>query len=76
MTDLYDQDDAPAVRYYDLYTQGQNVDIDFWIEEARRADGPVLELTCGGEGCFSRMENGDRLITLCPNCQGLGEVRL
>ena len=50
MTDLYDQDDAPAVRYYDLYTQGQNVDIDFWIEEARRADGPVLELACGGEG--------------------------
>lgn len=47
MTDLYDQDDAPAIRYYDLYTGGQNVDVDFWIEEARRADGRVLELACG-----------------------------
>lgn len=31
---------------------------------------------CGGEGRFSRMENGDRLIILCPNCRGLGKVRL
>jgi len=47
MNGLYDHPDSPAVRYFDLYTQFQNSDIPFWIEEARRAAGPVLELACG-----------------------------
>jgi len=31
---------------------------------------------CAGEGRFTRMEGADRVIVLCQNCRGLGQVRL
>ena len=36
----------PVARYYDLYVQTE-LDVPFWVEEARRHAGRRLELMCG-----------------------------
>lgn len=33
--------------YYDYFVAGVEGDVDFYVEEARKAGGPVLELACG-----------------------------
>ncbi|HUV93888.1 MAG TPA: class I SAM-dependent methyltransferase, partial [Anaerolineae bacterium] len=40
----YDRSDA---RFYDYYSTGVPGDVRFYVEEARRAGSPVLELGCG-----------------------------
>ncbi len=40
----YDKVDAS---FYDYYSLGNPGDVEFYVEEARRADGEVLELGCG-----------------------------
>jgi SAM-dependent methyltransferase len=44
---LYSHIDTPAVKYYDIYNAFQNMDLAFWQEEVRQAQGRVLELACG-----------------------------
>ncbi len=45
----YDQQeyDEIAALYYDYYSTGLEGDVQFYIEEARQADTPVLEIGCG-----------------------------
>lgn len=40
----YDRADA---RFYDYYSLGLEGDVEFYVAEAKRAQGPVLELGCG-----------------------------
>ena len=39
--------DEIAALYYDCYSTGLEGDVQFYIEEARQADTPVLEIGCG-----------------------------
>ncbi len=49
--------EAPAV--YDLVLEHFRDDLPFWLEEARAARGPVLELACGtGRVLLHLLENG------------------
>ena len=38
---------AYNARFYDAYFTGLEGEVDFYIDEALDADGPVLELGCG-----------------------------
>ena len=40
----YDETDAPV---YDCYSTGLAGEVEFYVEQARQAGGPVLELGCG-----------------------------
>jgi len=39
--------DDTGAQFYDYYAKGVEGDVDFYVEEAQSADGPVLELGCG-----------------------------
>jgi len=41
---VYDEIDAALYDYYSLGLEGE---VDFYVQQARKADGPVLELGCG-----------------------------
>lgn len=41
-----------GARFYDLYDRGLPGDVDFYVEEAKRSDAPVLEIGCGTGRCL------------------------
>ncbi len=64
-SDFYDNPEL-----YDLTSQGSPEELQFYIEEAKRLGGPVLELTCG----TGRLTN--ELAQCGINCEGLDLSRL
>ena len=44
---------------YDLVLEGYDEDLEFWLDEARRGRGPVLDVACGtGRVLLSLLERG------------------
>ena len=39
--------DGLGADFYDHYTPGMSGDVRFYVEEAQKAGGPILELACG-----------------------------
>jgi hypothetical protein len=43
---------AYSARFYDAYFTGLEGEVDFYIDEALDADGPILELGCARDACY------------------------
>ncbi len=60
-------------RYYDLENAGFDADLDYWLELAEKAHGPVLELGCGTGRVLLPLAHAGHAVTGVDNAPAMLE---